>query len=99
MSYIIIICIIIICHILLCHNNKLSRLDACPSAMREGKNFNTHFWAAYGHNKFQQACFGKQIENVSKEINRTKWTLPASLSHLIIVIGGNIKSHRRDYSL
>ena len=28
------------------HNNKLSRLDACPSAMREGKNFNTHFWAA-----------------------------------------------------
>ena len=33
--------------LLLCHNNKLSRLDACPSAMREGKNFNTHFWAAY----------------------------------------------------
>ena len=30
-----------------CHNNKLSRLDACPSATREGKNFNTHFWAAY----------------------------------------------------
>ena len=28
--------------------NKLSRLDACPSATREGKNFNTHFWAAYG---------------------------------------------------
>jgi hypothetical protein len=42
---------------------------------------------------------GKQIENVSKEKNRTKWTLPASLSHSIIVIGGNIKSHRRDYSL
>jgi hypothetical protein len=29
------------------YNNKLSRLDACPSATREGKNFNTHFWAAY----------------------------------------------------
>jgi hypothetical protein len=33
------------------NNNKLSRphwsrLDACPSATREGKNFNTHFWAA-----------------------------------------------------
>jgi hypothetical protein len=33
--------------LLLCHNNKLSRLDACQSATREGKNFNTHFWAAY----------------------------------------------------
>jgi hypothetical protein len=32
----------------ICHNNKLSRLDACPSATREGKNFNTHFWASYG---------------------------------------------------
>ena len=30
------------------NNNKPSRLDACPSATREGKNFNTHFWAAYG---------------------------------------------------
>jgi hypothetical protein len=29
------------------HNNKPSRLDACPSATREGKNFNAHFWAAY----------------------------------------------------
>jgi hypothetical protein len=28
---------------------SLSRLDACPSAMREGKNFNTHFWAAYAY--------------------------------------------------
>jgi hypothetical protein len=28
------------------HNNKLSRLGACPSAMREGKKINTHFWAA-----------------------------------------------------
>ena len=38
--------------LLLCHNNKLSRLDACPSATREGKNFNTHFWAAYGCRDF-----------------------------------------------
>ena len=22
-------------------------IDACPSATRKGKNFNTHFWAAY----------------------------------------------------
>jgi hypothetical protein len=22
-------------------------MHACPSATREGKNFNTHFWAAY----------------------------------------------------
>ena len=29
------------------HYNKLSRLDACLSATREGKNFNTYFWAAY----------------------------------------------------
>jgi hypothetical protein len=47
------------------------------------------------HNKF---VVGKQIENVSKEKNRTKWTPPASLSHSIIVIGGNIKTHRRDYN-
>ena len=42
------------------------------------------------HNKFQQGnkpVVGKQIENVSKEKNRTKWTLPAaSLSHSIIAI-------------
>jgi hypothetical protein len=44
---------------------------------------------------FNKPVVGKQIENVSKE----KKTLPASLSHSIIVIGGNIKSHRRDYSL
>ena len=25
------------------NNNKQSRLDACPSTMRKGKNFNTHF--------------------------------------------------------
>jgi hypothetical protein len=36
---------------------------------------------------------------VSKETNRMKWTLTALLSHSIIVIGGNIKSHRRDYRL
>ena len=48
---------------------------------------------------FNKPVVGKQIENVSKEKNRTKWTRPASLSHSIIVIGGNIKSHRRDYSL
>ena len=34
--------------IIMSDNNKLSRLDACPSAGREGKNFSTHFWAAYG---------------------------------------------------
>jgi hypothetical protein len=48
---------------------------------------------------FNKPVVGKQIENVSKEKNRTKWTLPASLSHSIIAIGGNIKSHRRDYSI
>jgi hypothetical protein len=37
--------------IIMTNNNKLSRphwsrLDACPSATREGKNFNTHCWAA-----------------------------------------------------
>ena len=37
--------------LLLCHNNKLSRLDACPSTTREGKNFNTYFWAAYEHTR------------------------------------------------
>ena len=31
--------------------NKPSRLDACPSATREGKNFNTHFWAAYDYTR------------------------------------------------
>jgi hypothetical protein len=48
---------------------------------------------------FNKPVVGKQIENVNKEKNRTKWTRPASLSHSIIVIGGNIKSHRRDYRL
>jgi hypothetical protein len=41
------------------------------------------------HNKFQQGnkpVVGKQIENVSKEKNRTRWTLPSSLSHSIIAI-------------
>jgi hypothetical protein len=36
---------------------------------------------------FNKPVVGKQIENVSKEKNRTKWTLPAaSLSHSIIAI-------------
>jgi hypothetical protein len=30
---------------------------------------------------FNKPVVGKQIENVSKEKNGTKWTLPASLSH------------------
>jgi hypothetical protein len=43
-----------------------------------------------GHNN---VLLGKQIENVSKEKNRTKWTLPASLSHSSIAIGNiNCKS-------
>ena len=29
-----------------CIESTRFRLDACPSAKREGKNFNTHFWAA-----------------------------------------------------
>jgi hypothetical protein len=44
-------CEIVLLNIILSYNNKLSRLDACPSATREGKNFNTHFWAAYGTNR------------------------------------------------
>jgi hypothetical protein len=48
--------------LLLWHNNKLSRLDACPSAMREGKNFNTHFWAAYDTTSLKQFCLKKWEE-------------------------------------
>jgi hypothetical protein len=36
---------------------------------------------------FNKPVVGKQIENVSKEKNSTKWTFPASLSHSIIAIG------------
>jgi hypothetical protein len=46
---------------------------------------------------FNKPVVGKQIGNVSKENNRTKWTLSASISHSIIAIG-NIKSQKREYS-
>jgi hypothetical protein len=45
---------------------------------------------------FNKPVVGKQIENVSKEKNRMKWTHPAS--HSIIAVG-NIKSQMRDYSI
>jgi hypothetical protein len=43
---------------------------------------------------FNKPAVGKQIENVSKEKNRTKSTLPTLLSHSIIAIG-NIKCKSR----
>ena len=30
---------------------------------------------------FNKSVVGKQFENASSEKNRTKWTIPASLSH------------------